>query len=80
MPKIMTKEYCERCPFFDAPLGYLEPDHPYWKQQPTECACKECLDREHCEQYGPKTLRECIKSEIIRRHGVAVSQRSEAEC
>jgi len=77
--RIMTREYCEQCPWFDHKLGWREPDDPYWKEHPHKCACKECPDREHCEQYGPKTILECIKSEIIRRHRVAVNQRSGGE-
>jgi len=55
MPKIMTKEYCGRCPFFTANLGYLESDHPYWKEHSnTECVCKNCSRRQQCEKDGPQ--------------------------
>ncbi len=74
--KIMTEEYCRQCPFFVEHIGYRGKDDPYWKEHPAECACKECPDREHCEQYGPKTLLECMKSEMIRRHGVSKGERA----
>jgi len=79
MPEIMTKEYCELCPWFDKKLGWRDPSDPYWHGRHDGCACESCPDRSFCEEHGPKSLRECLKSEIIRRHGVAVSQRSKAE-
>ncbi len=64
--RVMTKEYCVRCPFFDHSLGWLEPDDPYWGKQSTECACSNCSDREQCEENGPKSLLECLTRTIAK--------------
>ncbi len=65
--KIMTKEYCERCPFFNHNLGYIEAGAPYWQKYPANCVCAKCPHRTECEQQGPRQLSECIKEEILDR-------------
>lgn len=51
--EVMTEEYCRQCPLFIEGIGYLEEDHPYWKEHPEAgCACKDCFKRKDCEANG----------------------------
>jgi len=59
--QIMTRKYCERCPWFNATLGYLEPDDPTWTPE-DKCACKDCKLRPECETSGPKDMLTCLLS------------------
>lgn len=68
--KIKTKEYCERCPWFDHILGYLEPTDPYWQEYDAKCACEDCPDREECETTGPKDIAGCLAQAIIRKRKI----------
>jgi len=66
--QIMTKEYCEQCPFFTDSLGYIEPDDCYWKEHPDfECVCKKCPRREQCEKDGPQDFMVCLANWIDKR-------------
>lgn len=58
--EVMTREYCERCPWFDANLGYLEADHSYWESNNSSCVCKDCFMRSECEITGPKDSLTCV--------------------
>ncbi|TET42280.1 MAG: hypothetical protein E3J66_03875 [Dehalococcoidia bacterium] len=74
--KIKTQEYCEKCPWFDHALGYLEPSNPYWQQNDVRCACEDCPSREECETNGPKNIVACLADAIIRERKL---QNSEAK-
>jgi hypothetical protein len=66
--KVETREYCEKCPFFDHNLGWKEASDPYWETHIAGgCACRNCPDRLDCEANGPKDLRSCLTSELLRR-------------
>lgn len=66
--KIMTKEYCEACPWFDHKLGYLEESDPYWESDKARCACQDCAYRQECEATGPKDILTCLVLALSEHH------------
>lgn len=85
--KIMTQEYCERCPWFNHSLGYLE-DSDYWESHKSGCACQDCTYRQECEATGPKDLLTCLvlglderRAKVLEKHPEILEKlkRSEAE-
>ncbi len=77
--EIMTRKYCERCPWFDEALGYIEQPAPYWKGRKDGCACRNCPDRQQCEATGPKSKEDCLMAEIRRRVTAEMRRRVPAQ-
>lgn len=57
--EIMTKEYCQACPWFNHALGYLKESDPYWELH-KGCACQDCAYRQECEATSPKDVLTCL--------------------
>ncbi|MBA7571612.1 hypothetical protein ES708_13378 [subsurface metagenome] len=76
--EIMTKEYCEACPWFNHALGYLEESDPYWETQKTRCACQDCTYRQECEATGPKDILTCLVLALSEHHVRVLKEHPEA--
>jgi len=55
----MTREYCQKCPWFNATMGYLGPEDSRWTAD-DRCVCKDCKLRSQCEELGPKNIVTCL--------------------
>jgi hypothetical protein len=79
MAGVGTREFCQKCPFFDYKLGWRNPDDSYWKEHLSECACQKCVFRKECEDKGPKSLIDCLMGAIALKKKLKPNEMAKVE-